>query len=391
MARRHSVPDIPTAEVKRKEFVEYQQVRGEVKARNSVTISAPFGAGDLQILTVSKTGTVVKKGDVIVQFDTTPVRVNFEQKQSGLRSADAQIRQSDARARLDQEQRKTDMLTAEYNVERAQLDARKQEILSDIEAEKTRLVLADQQQKLTETKVKVDSSEAGGRASTESVKLKRSKALMDVNLAQRQLQSLTLHAPIAGLITLSPNYRASGSSGSNAPEFKPGDRAWAGALIAEIPDLTSLRVIVHVDEIDRGQLKLNQSALIHVDAVPDREFNATVAEISTLGKPDFSTWPPPRNFDVVLQIKDLDPRLRPGMSANVRIVLDRIPDSIVVPSEAVFEKNGRTIVYVLRGSKFVERAVTIASRASGECLISSGLGAGERVALKDPNPEAESR
>jgi RND family efflux transporter MFP subunit len=284
------------------------------------------------------------------------------------------------------------MLNAEYNVERAQLDARKQEILSEIEAEKTRLVLADKQQKFAETQVTVASSEVAGRANTESVKLKRQKAVMDVNLAQRQLASLTLRAPVAGMIMLSPNYRANGgNSEGNAPEFKAGDRVWSGASIAEIPDLSSLRVILHVDEIDRGQIRLNQSALIRVDAVPDREFNAYVAEISALGKPDFSTWPPPRNFDVVLQIKDPDSRLRPGMSANVRIVLERIREATVVPSEAVFEKNGRTLVYVLRGSRFVERTVTIASRASGECRISSGLQAGERVALKDPNPEAGSR
>jgi len=220
------------------------------------------------------------------------------------------------------------------------------------------------------------------------VKLKRAKALFDVNLSQRQLESLTLRAPVAGIVTLSQNYRAGGPN-SAAPEFKPGDRAWPGASIAEIPDLSSLRVIVSVDEIDRGKIKLNQTALIHVEAVPDRDFTAYVAEISTLGKPDFSSWPPPRNFDVVLEIRDADPRLRPGMSANARIALNRIDDAIVVPSESVFQKNGKTIVYVRRGSKFEERTVMVGGRSSGECTISSGLRAGEQVALKDP--EATSR
>lgn len=391
-AGRRRAPEVPTAEVKQKEFVEYQQIRGEVKARKSTAVSSPFIAGgDMQILTLLKSGTMVKKGEVIVQFDPTTVKATLEQRESGLRSVDAQIRQTNARARMDDEQRKTDMLTAEYNVERARLDARKQEILSEIEAEKTRLVLADKQQKFAETQVKVTSSEAGGRADTESVRLKRSKALYDVNLAQRQLQSLTLRAPVAGMVTLSPNYRARGGIGSSAPEFKTGDRAWPGATIAEIPDLSSLRVIVRVDEIDRGQLTLNQTALIHVDAVSDRDFVARIAEISTLGKPDYTSWPPPRLFEVILELQDKDARLRPGMSANVRIVVNRIPDALVVPSEAVFEKNGRTLVYVLRGSKFEERTVTVGRRGGGECLVSSGLRAGERVALKDPNPEAQAK
>jgi RND family efflux transporter MFP subunit len=390
MLWRRSSPTLPTAEIKQKEFVEYQLVRGELKARNSTVISAPFGAGTLQILTLASTGTMVKKGDVVVQFDTTTVQNQFDQRQTGVRSADAQIKQSDARSRLDEEQKKTDVLVAAYNVERAKLDVRKQEILSEIEAQKTALALADNEQKLKEAQVKVTSSHDSGKANTESVRLKKSKAVFDFKQAEQQLGSLTLKAPVDGMITVSPN-RSGGGSYGNWPAFKQGDRAWPGAQIAEIPDLSSLRVVVSVDEIDRGKLALNQAALIHLDAVPDRDFNAYIAEISTLGKPDYTTWPPPRNFDVILELKDKDPRLRPGMSANARIVLNRIADAIVVPAEGVFERNGRTAVYVVRGSRFEERTVTVAGRGSGECRIKSGLRAGERIALRDPNPEAQSK
>ena len=65
---------LSTADVKRKEFVEYLEVKGEVKALRSVVIAAPYGAGDLQIMKLSTNGAKVKKGDVLVEFDNTTVK-----------------------------------------------------------------------------------------------------------------------------------------------------------------------------------------------------------------------------------------------------------------------------------------------------------------------------
>jgi multidrug efflux pump subunit AcrA (membrane-fusion protein) len=95
-----SAPKIPTAEVQRKEFVEYAELRGTVKALQSITISAPAGAGDLQILNIVASGTKVKKGDVIIEFDATTLKQNLAQDQSALKSADAEIQQAKVAANM---------------------------------------------------------------------------------------------------------------------------------------------------------------------------------------------------------------------------------------------------------------------------------------------------
>ena len=128
-----------------------------------------------------------------------------------------------------------------------------------------------------------------------------------------------------------PTGVAGGWFSDNPPEFRPGDRAWNGATIAELPDFSTLQVSTRIDEVDRGRIQLGQTATIRVDAVPDREFQAHIAQISALAKTDFSTWPPPRNFDVTLQLDTKDPRLRPGMSGSGRIAVNRIPGSILIP------------------------------------------------------------
>ncbi len=381
---RNAAPSIPTAEVRRGEFVAYLQVRGEIRALKSVQLTAPSIAGDLQIIKLARPGTMVKKGDVVVEFDTTTLRRTLEQKQSELKSADADIDHSRAEARLTDEQQATDVLQARYNVERAKLDASKQEILSEIEGAENKLKLSDSEQKLKELQQKTESNKHASEAEIASKKQKREKALFDVRQTERQIAMLTLRAPADGMVTLLPNFRARSFGPGTPPEFKEGDRAWGGAVIAELPDLSSIRVNARVDETDRGRLKVTQTASVRVDAVPDRELPAAIAEISPLAKLDYSAWPFTKNFDVAVQILNGDPRIRPGMNANARIAVEKVPDSVLVPAEAVFDRNGRSVAYVLHGSKFEERVVQTSRRSQKEISIASGLRSGERVALKDP-------
>jgi HlyD family secretion protein len=211
-----------------------------------------------------------------------------------------------------------------------------------------------------------------------------------VSLAERQIESLTLRSPSDGMVTALPNFRAT-MFGGNPPDFKEGDRAWPGAAVAEIPDLSEIRFEARIDESDRGKLKPAQMAMIRVDAVPEKEFSAKIRDISTLAKLDFSGWPPTKNFSIDIGIESTDSRVRPGMSANSRIEVNRVPDSILVPVESVFKKMGRQVVYVLKGKSFEERVVTIGRRNSTQAQVLAGLQPGEKVATKDPIEAVEKK
>jgi multidrug efflux pump subunit AcrA (membrane-fusion protein) len=152
-----------------------------------------------------------------------------------------------------------------------------------------------------------------------------------------------------------------------------------------LPDLSTLQISARVDEIDRGRVKVSDSAVIRVDALPDRQFNARVTRISPLASTDFSSgWPFPRNFRMELSLGQSDSRLRPGMSANVRIAVERMPNAILIPPEAAFLKSGRTVTYVRHGSNFEERPIEVARRSEGQLAVAKGLNPGEEVATRDP-------
>jgi HlyD family secretion protein len=108
-------------------------------------------------------------------------------------------------------------------------------------------------------------------------------------------------------------------------------------------------------------------------------------QISAIATQDFSGgWPFPRNFDVEIALDQTDARLRPGMGASVRVTVDRVPNAIIIPAQASFQKSGRTVAYVLNGAKFGERTIEVGRRSGDRLLIAKGLQSGEKVAMQDP-------
>jgi RND family efflux transporter MFP subunit len=373
-------PTVPTFEVKRGEFLDTLQFRGEVKALKSVTISAPAEAGDLQVVKLVSDGTAVKTGDSVVDFDKSKTEQDLAQFRSSLRSADAAIQQARAQARLLEEEDTTAVLKARYDVEAAKLEASKQEIVSHIEGEEAKLKLADAEQALREAGTKQKSDETLNKANIESAEQASAKAKFDVARAERGLAQMSVHAPSPGTITILTHWMGSGE----AP-FRAGDRAWPGAPIAELPDATTLRITARVDETERGRLALKQPVTVQLNALPDRQFTGHIERISAIASMDFSGgWPITRNFILEVLLDQTDPRFKPGITGQVTVVVERLPDAISLPAQALFQKSGQNVAYVWKGSQFEERAVEVGRRSGDQVLIANGLRAGEQVALRDP-------
>src|SRR5688500_666893 len=147
-ARAGSIPNVTTAEVTRGDFVDYIQIRGDIRPAKSIQLAAPLEAGgELQIVKLVKNGAAVKKGDVVVEFDAMTLKQRLMERQSELKTAEGEIEQSLAQTKITAEQRQTEVLKAKYDVERAKLDLGKRDIVSRLEYENAKLALADAEQR----------------------------------------------------------------------------------------------------------------------------------------------------------------------------------------------------------------------------------------------------
>lgn len=387
-ASRTVTPGVTTGDVTTGPFVDLVEIRGEIRPFKSIVVTAPSDTGQLQIIRVAPDGKLVKAGDVLVEFDASTPRREMAERMTELKTQQAQVDQVRAEARIGQEGNATTLLKAEYDVQRAKLDLLAGDFLPRLDLEKARLSLADAEQRLVDIRNKVEADREAAESNIARAQRRVERIQMEIDRRQRALDNLQLKAPADGVVNIMLNPRMSSPSQPPMP-FRPGDQAWPGAQLIELPDLTSVHLQARVEESDRGRVQTNQRAVIRVDALPDTDLQATLESISVLARPDFSTgFPPGRNFDMKIAVDKTDPRLRPGMSATARIAVGRLEAATLVPTGAVFTVDGQPVVYRWTGREFERVVVQVLRRGREVVAVKSGVSSGDKVALSDPTDTA---
>ena len=376
-------PEIPTARVERRDFITTVSSRGELESAKSVQITAPQ-TPDLKIVRLAENGKPVNRGQVVVAFDAAAQEDLYVTRDTNVRQVESEIKQADAQHSIVDEQNELLVMESTYNVERANLEASKQEILAEIEAEKAKIDVDIMKGELRKAETTTEATDISQKADLARLEERLSKAVRDRDLSKTYLGSMELRSPVDGVIQIMDNNRAQGSFGTSRPPFQEGDTVWTGAVIAEIPDLSTLRVNFRLEEIDRGRVREGLECRIRVDAVPDAQLRGHIDWLSPIATLVFRRIPPDKNFPALASIEKLDPRLRPGMSATVDVVVERQPDVIVIPVKASFQVDGKPTVFVKTATGFRPQPIEVSSRNSTEIVVTGGLQEGEEIALVNP-------
>lgn len=375
---------VATARVRRAEFVRSIRTRGELGSTKSTILTAPQVPSP-RIVKLAENGKRVKKGDVIVEFDMAQQEQYVLERTTTVRTIQSEAVQTKASHRMTDETDAMSLMQSEYDVTRAQLEASKAEILSDIEGAKNRINVGIAEGSLDQVKTVINAHDVTQQADLQRLQNRVDKANRDLDRAKGYLSKMVIYAPNDGIVNILANQRAQGSFGSMPPPFKEGDNAWTGAAIAEIPDLSSMRVQLKLDEVERGQVQLNQPVRVRVDAIADKEFEAVLDWISPIAQLSFSRLTAPeKSFPAYATLKNVDPRLRPGMSATAEIILERDSSALLIPLRASFLDRGKPAVYVQRGQEFELRPIEVGKRNEDDVIVMKGLSEGEVVALEDP-------
>jgi RND family efflux transporter MFP subunit len=352
--------DIPVFDVRKNEFLISQKVSGEVDAARAFVISAPR-IRNLQITWLAKEGSRVKKGDAVVKFDATQQTADLTDNMSALKINEQNLERAKQEYTIQEKQLKLELQKAERNYDEKKHEAPKLAEEARLELELAQLNF---QAKLDQIKSDVTKAEL-------EVQRSRDK----VETAQRELDQMTCIAPIPGMVVYLEIWK-----GSTMSKVQEGDAPWSGQGIINLPDLSEMIVKATVSEVDASKVDSGQSAIITLDAIPGQKFDGVVTKKGTLARrKDPSSKI--NVFDVEIAFQNESDLLRPGMSASARIVIDRLPEVIAVPLEAVFEKEGQTVVY-LENKK--QRKVEVGRRNDMSIEIVSGLEGGETICLVDP-------
>ena len=390
-ARRRSSPaasdDLPTCRVKRGDLQMDVYASGELRATHSETMTAPpIGGGSLEITHLLHTGTPVKKGDLVMEFDPSEQRYKLEQSRSELLQAEQEITKAKADAAVSAAQDKVALLKARFDVRSAELDVQKNELLSTIDARKNDLALESAKRVLAELEQDVKSRSASGKATITLAEEKRNKAKLAMDEAQQNIQKMRVAAPMDGLVALEKNERAAGGmfwGGMTLPEYRQGDQVDPGANVGQIIDPREMELGAKVGELDRNTVKEGQAVDIKLDALPGTVLHGTVKSLGGTNNRRFWEADTSAKFDITIALPSKDPRLRPGLTAQIVIHGEPRKDALYLPRQAVIVKESKRVVYVKNGSSYEPRELKILAENESRTAV-DGIAAGTEVAMVDP-------
>jgi len=379
--------DLPTSRVKRGDLDMKVHATGELRASHFEMLTAPpIGGGSLEITHLLHTGAVVRKGDLVMEFDPTEQRYKLEQNRSELLQAEQEITKAKADAAVTAAQDKVALLKARFDVRRAELDMQKNELVSTIDARKNDLALEQAKRVLAELEQDVKSRSASNQAAIALAEEKRNKAKLAMDQAQQNIQKMHVTAPMDGLIALEKNESAAGGiffGGMSLPEFREGDQVEPGRTVGQVIDPKEMELTAKVGELERNSIKEGQSVDIELDALPGNIFHGTVKALGGMNNRRY--WEPDTDakFDITIALTSKDSRMRPGLTAHVVIQGDSRKNVLGLPWQALFLKDSKRVVYVKDGNNFEPREVKILAENESRAAI-EGIGADSEVALVDP-------
>ncbi len=198
-----------------------------------------------------------------------------------------------------------------------------------------------------------------------------------IELSRQNVANCEIRATESGMVIYQEVF-----FGSEKRKVQVGDQVWPNQPLIMLPDLSRMVVETQVRETDIYKVEKNQQVVISVDAYPELALEGEVSFIGTLAQKEEVLSG--KYFRVTILVRDVDPRLRPGMTARVELLVESIAKARFVPLESVFEKGGRHFCWVLRDDKPEVQEVLTGPSNENHIVIEAGLEPGERVLLRDP-------
>ena len=402
LLEKHSVA-VASIAVKQGVFVITLDLKhGELGAVNAEQISSPRVRGQLKITQLYPEGEVVEVGDLIIMFDRVEFEKQVIEQEQAVEAARMELEKTIVNQNVEDAHQKADIENQEDVLRLAQLQTEKMQFESFVEREEQSLKTRQAELALEQARKKIEAQRIVDAVDRRKQELQVAQQERELDRAERDLAKLSVIAEKPGLVV----YERIRKGSSPRPEkVRVGDEPWGGQTLVTLPDLSRMQVNTWVKEVDVDKLEVGNEVHVRLDALPGLVFHGVISTISSLGhekEGDKNV----KVFDITVEIEEEDSRLQPGMTANCEVIIETLPPRpeqeeeegeiarptesevaempLYIPLDAVFEKGGRVLVYRMEGGTPMEQEVTLGKSNEDYVVVEAGLGANDRVALRDP-------
>jgi len=351
---------------------------GELETASATQISVPnVRTGGLKVFWIIKDGSLVKKGETLVEFDASDLLQQLEETQHGLDATLRQLESTVLRGNSDTENIVIDRQIAQMELDKAHKQApRDQEIFTRNQIIEGELNIGLSTTKVGEWAGKVDTKRTINKVAQSIIVIERTQQETRKTTLEQSLGSLKILSPHDGLVLLTKD--------DTGKPTTIGEMRWPGYALMTIPDTSAMKARVQVLEADAGNLKVGQNAKVTVDSHPSVKFDATIERIDTLARqPDKDS--PVKYFEVSLKISAPGGEvLKPGKLVRAEITTANYDEAFVVPRVSLVEESLKFFVWVDHSGTPEKREVEIGSGDTARVVVKSGLNQGESILLNPP-------
>jgi HlyD family secretion protein len=333
------------------------------------------------LMHIAKSGSTVKKGDVVAEFDRMYMLLRLDDYRSSVVQTAANVRSLNAL--LDVRNKNYEQTTIRYRGERdkSALEMKKAPVLPAITAENNQLNLRQYTAQLNEIEDEAKFFKISEQSAIRRSEIDLRVSQLEYERAQRNADAMLVKAPIDGLVVAQTIRR-----GSDVSEIRDGDQLYPGQPYLQLVDTASMAVDASVNQVDVDQIRIGQTARVNFDAYPGLSLPARVISISAMA--NSRGWRGNWVRDVALRLKleKTDPRVIPNFTVSADVVLESSKDVPTIPRESLFTdpEDGKTVAFVRGPSGWEKRDVEVGVVTAVSAQVKSGLNDGDIVATEWP-------
>ena len=399
---------------KKEPFIHEILERGSVDSASNVEIRCQVeSAGGLTIISVVPEGTIVKKGDLLVELDSSTLRENVTKQRITVSGSEAKLAQSKADLKT-AELTLTEYTEGKFNEDQKsianEISSAKEKVRtesdnvlfnrkllergyiteSQVKAGEYALEQAINEQQIAEMKMfglenftrkkmvvqyeaAIETARAKVNSDDESLNLDKERL---VHL-ERQLELCKVIAPQDGqVVYYMPRY------GGDEDLIKEGKKVFERQIMIRLPDPSQMQVKGLVNEANIRLIKIGQLATIRLEAFPNQVFNGVIKQVNDYPEP--GSWmggSMSKEYMTTITILDAPEGIKPGLTAEAKVVVNEIPSALQLPVQAVFEYGRKTYCITYRDGKWDKIEVKTGPSNDKQVVILEGLKEGDEVVL----------
>jgi len=351
--------------------------KGEIQGKNAVVINMPdvlrkreLRLYQLQLKDLIAEGTEVKKGEWVATLDAATINQQIQNNSQQLAQARAELNDAQIDSTIQLTKLREELEEFSYDLEYKKLEL-EQSVYESSAYQRKKQVEYDQTVRMMEQKRR-------------DLELKRLELKMKIQRIEEKFNEYTEHdsllkqgliacritAPKDGIVMYAKQW--------NGSKLRVGDNIniWRPA-IATLPDMSVLVSETYVQEIDITKIAVGDSAIITIDALPGKKYSGSISKIANIGQ-ELSGYDM-KVFRVLIDLHEKDPAIKPAMTTDNNILLQKLDDVVKIPRECLFGPSGDHYVLIKKEGKIWKKEVVPGFDNDTEVTIKSGLKKNDKI------------